>query len=97
MAAELSSKADLPIVFGSVDMVNKIEPTEMDEMDMDEYHVELPPSADSWAINTPPPEFQAPKAPTMPPSHSVDLCNENEIEAVHAQQQEIAEDPLQLF
>ena len=34
MAAELSSKADLPIVFGSVDMANQIEPTETDETDM---------------------------------------------------------------
>ena len=64
---------------------------------MDQFHVELPPSAEAWAIATPPPEWSPdPKVPSLTPSHRVDLSNENEIEVVHAQQ-DVPEDPLQLF
>ena len=95
MAAELSSRADQAIAFGSIDIPDEDQSAEVEEVNMDQ--IELPPSAETWAINTPPVDRRpAPIEPIGPPMQMVDLDNENEIEPSHAQA-EPADDPLQLF
>ena len=95
MAAELSSQADQAIAFGSLGIPNDIEPAEVDEINMDQ--IDLPPSAEIWAIATPPVDCHpASSEPIVLPMHKVDLDNENAIEAGHAQA-DLADDPLQLF
>ena len=90
-AADLPPTAELPIVFGSIDTADAIEPAEEDDKGMGEHQIE------PLSIATPPPELQSSTAPAKPPIHCVDLFNENDIETVHAQQEEMVEDPLQLF
>ena len=95
MAAELSSRADQAIAIGSIDIPDEDQAAEVEEINMDQ--IELPPSAETWAINTPPVERRPePIEPIGPPMQMVDLDNENEIEPSHAQA-EPADDPLQLF
>jgi hypothetical protein len=95
MAAELSSRADQAIAFGSIDIPDEDQAAEVEEINMDQ--IELPPSAETWAINTPPVDRRPePIEPIGPPMQMVDLDNENEIEPSHAQA-EPADDPLQLF
>ena len=54
MAAELSSRADQAIAFGSIDIPDEDQAAEVEEINMDQ--IELPPSVETWAINTLPVE-----------------------------------------
>ena len=95
MAAELASHADQAIAFGSLEIPLDIEPVGVEEMDIDQTNV--PPSAETWAIDTPPLDLPpAPTTLTVQPELAVDLDNENDIESGQAEA-EPTDDPLQFF
>ena len=88
--SEISSHADAPISFGSLDI-----PAEVEEVNMDQG--DLPPSAQSFAIATPPTQAESTHEKyEEKTSGKVDLEDENDIQLDQAEP-EVPEDPLMLF
>ena len=89
-ASEISSHAEAPISFGSLDI-----PAEVEEVNMDQE--DLPPSAQSFAIATPPTQAESTHdRHEEQTSGKVDLKDENGIQLDQAEP-EVPEDPLMLF
>ena len=95
LASEISSQADAPISFGSLDIPADIANTEVEEVNMDQE--DLFPSAQSFAIATLPTQAESThEKQEEQPTGKVDLEDENDIQLDQAET-EVPEDSLMLF
>ena len=97
LASEISSQADAPISFGSLDIPGDIANMEVEQEGVDMDQDVLPPSAQSFAIATPPTQADSTHGnQEAQQTVQMDLEDENDIQTDQVEM-ELPEGPLMLF